>query len=328
MADTALLHLFLESRATYERFGDSVPQHLMESDTRLLLADFDIWYKQHEECEAITPVLAEFWSWAKIQRHANAKPEKLDLMKRFLQRAVSAEVAQTAGEILKTLTLRDHAARLAEAADKYASGDTEHDLFEDVYDLAEDAKLEAGIQTDTDYEVRGDFAAMVRDSMDIGTGLQWRSNVLNKAIGSIRKGDLIVTAAFVDTGKSTWLASEVTNMAQQLEGDEKVLVFNNEERGDKVRRRLVRSACGCTVEEMERDPERLWAEYVDRMGGDPHRIVLVDHQTITAGMVRKKLRQYNARLVAFDQLFKIRIGGSYGDDARLVRGRVRPSRGR
>ena len=191
---------------------------------------------------------------------------------------------------------------------------TMHDLFEDVYDLAEDAKLEAGIQTDTDYEVRGDFAAMVRDSMDIGTGLQWRSNVLNKAIGSIRKGDLIVTAAFVDTGKSTWLASEVTNMAQQLEGDEKVLVFNNEERGDKVRRRLVRSACGCTVEEMERDPERLWAEYVDRMGGDPHRIVLVDHQTITAGMVRKKLRQYNARLVAFDQLFKIRIGGSYGDD--------------
>ena len=314
MADVPILHLFIKSRSTFERFHESVPQHLLEADTRLLMADIEVWYKEHRKCESLTPMLADFWSWAKVQRHANAKPEKLDLLKKFLQRAARADVADTAADILKTLTLRDHAAKLAEQADKYASGDMSTDLFEEVYDLAEAAKLEAGIQTDTDYEVRGDFADMVRESMDIGTGLTWRSQVLNKAVGALRQGDLIVTAAFVDTGKSTWMASEATNMAQQMEGDEKVLIFNNEERGDKVRRRIVRAACCATVQDMEDQPEALWKEYVERMGGDPYRIIIMDHQTITAGMVRKKLRQYNARLVCFDQLFKIRIGGSYGDD--------------
>ena len=314
MADVPILHLFIKSRSTFDRFHESVPKHLLEADTRLLMADIEQWYQDHSKCQSLAPMLADFWSWAKVQRHANAKPEKLDLLKKFLQRAARADVADTAADILKTLTLRDHAAKLAEAADKYASGDMSTDIFEQVYDYAEAAKLEAGIQTDHDYEVTGDFADMVRESCDIGTGLAWRGNALNKAIGAIRLGDLICCAAFVDTGKSTWLASEITNMAQQLEGDEKVLLFSNEERGDKVRRRLVRSACGATVEEMEAQPEKLWAEYVERMGGDPYRIVLIDHHAITAGMVRKKLRQYNARLIAFDQLFKIRLGGSYGDD--------------
>ena len=314
MADVQTLHLFLKSRATYDRFADSVPQHLLEPDTRLLLKDVEHWYKANPKCDAILPVLAEFWSHAKVQWHANAKVEKLDLLKKLLQRAAKATVAESAGEILKTLTLRDHAAKLAEAADKFASGDMSTDIFEAVYDMAEAAKLEAGIQTDHDYEITGDFADSVREGCDIATGLTWRSNVLNKALGALRLGDLICCAAFVDTGKSTWLASEITNMAQQMEGDEKVLLFSNEERGEKVRKRFVRSACGATVQDMEDQPEALWAEYIERMGGDPFRIVLIDHHAITAGMVRKKLRQYNARLIAFDQLFKIRLGGSHGDD--------------
>jgi len=47
-------------------------------------------------------------------------------------------------------------------------------------------------------------------------GLRWRLNTLNQMLGSLRKGDFGVVFAMPETGKTTFLASEVTFMATQL----------------------------------------------------------------------------------------------------------------
>jgi len=57
-------------------------------------------------------------------------------------------------------------------------------------------------------------------------GLRWRLEFLNKSLGSLRKGDFGFIFARPETGKTTLLASEVSKMVEQTDGD--ILWFNNE----------------------------------------------------------------------------------------------------
>ena len=314
-ADTNLLSLFLQSRNTFDRFESTVPDHLLEEETRMLLADLRVWYNEHPGLHSVEDSQVwELWEWMKLTRHAAVNPERLKLLKRLLGLSMKAKGTAKAAEILKMLTLRNHASRIAEKADRYAAGDTSVDLYEELYDDLEKARKEAGIHDDHDHEVRTSFEHILDKLTDLSNGLHWRSPTLNMALGPIRKGNFGVLAAFVDTGKSTMLASEVTFMATQLTGDEKVLYFNNEEEGEVVKSRLLRSAIGWTLEQCNADRKGATEKYREVMNGDLDRIVLIDSPRISTGMVRRKLRQYNAQLMVFDQLYKVKGFKQHGDD--------------
>lgn len=76
-------------------------------------------------------------------------------------------------------------------------------------------------------------------------GLRWRLQSLNKMMGSLRKGDFGFLFARPETGKTTFLASEITHMASQLsEQDGPILLINNEESGNKVKLRYFQAATG------------------------------------------------------------------------------------
>jgi len=317
MADVQLLSLFLKDRDTFEKYEGGVPQHLLEEDTKQLMEDLRVWYRSHPGATGVNSpeLVQDFWTWLKFTRHSNRPKEKLDMLKQFIQRALRDDTKQQAHELLRVLALRDWAGRIATKADKYSAGDTSFDLFEELLDDVEAAKVEAGIFNKHDHEVRTSIRDILAKYADLGSGLNWRSPNLSMAVGPIRKGDLVVVAAFVDTGKSTFVASEATYMATQLSGDEKVLFFNNEEEGDKVKLRLRKAALGVTHEELDlMDDGEQEAEYAKRMNGDPDRIVLIDSARITPALIRRKLREYNAKLVVVDQAYKVRVGKHGSDD--------------
>ena len=56
-------------------------------------------------------------------------------------------------------------------------------------------------------------------------GLRWRLNTLNKMLGSLRRGDFGFIFARPETGKTTFLASEVTFMAEQLSADSGPIIW-------------------------------------------------------------------------------------------------------
>jgi len=316
MADVQLLSLFLRDRGTFDRFEGAVPKHLLEEDTKLVMDDLREWYRGHQQSVGLTTPeeVQDFWSWLKITRHANRPKDKMDLMKAFIQRALRDDTRQQAGEILRTLTLRDWAGKVAEKADRFSTGDTSFDLFEELYTDCDNAKLEAGIHDVHDHEVTDSIEDILAEYDDLANGLHWRSPNLNMAIGPIRQGDLVVAAAFVDTGKSTWLASEATFMASQLQGDQKVLYLNNEERGRKVKLRLWKAALGATHEKISDNIPGAKEAWKKKMGGDADRIVLVDSARITPGMIRRKLREYNIGLIVVDQAYKVRVSKRGSDD--------------
>lgn len=136
------------------------------------------------------------------------------------------------------------------------------------------------------------------------TGLRWRLDWLNKSLGSLRKGDFGFVFARPETGKTTFLASECTFMAEQLsEEDGPILWFNNEEQGSKVQLRCFQSALGITTQALNGNPDHWQARY-EAIGGT--RLRIHDNAGISAREVEAIVEREQPSLIVFDQIDKIK----------------------
>ncbi len=136
-------------------------------------------------------------------------------------------------------------------------------------------------------------------------GLHWRLNCLNRSLGPLRPGDFGFIFARPESGKTTFLASEVSHMAGQT--DRPIVWFNNEEQGEKVRLRIFQATLGYTSDDIWRDKDRTQTLYQEQTGG---RIKIVDEAAIYRGDVELVLQSLKPSLVIFDQIDKL-----YGFDA-------------
>ena len=133
-------------------------------------------------------------------------------------------------------------------------------------------------------------------------GLRWRLDWLNKSLGSLRKGDFGFVFARPETGKTTFLASEMTHMITQTDGD--ILWFNNEEQGRKVAVRCYQAMFGVTNKELFDNKEEHYASYKDTIG---NRLKIYDYEdSSSTHSIENILKNTNPALIIFDQIDKIR----------------------
>jgi replicative DNA helicase len=145
------------------------------------------------------------------------------------------------------------------------------------------------------------------ESQVASPGLRWRTNWLNKSLGSLRKGDFGFIFARPETGKTTFLASEITHMVTQTDGE--VLWFNNEEQGNKVAIRCYQAALGVPTDHLFSDRERRQRQYESVTG---NRIKILDFEDSSSrSRIDAILKQSNPSLIIFDQIDKIK--GFKGD---------------
>lgn len=146
-------------------------------------------------------------------------------------------------------------------------------------------------------------------------GLRWRLDSLNKSLGSLRKGDFGFIFARPETGKTTFLASEVTHFAEQVpSGAGPVLWCNNEEQGNKVQIRVYQAALGCDLVKLYSDRIRAQAYYLKRTKGN---IRILDSASIHRRQVERLCKEINPSLVVFDQIDKIKGFDNDREDLRL-----------
>jgi len=143
-------------------------------------------------------------------------------------------------------------------------------------------------------------------------GLRWRLSSLNRAIGSLRKGDFGFIFARPETGKTTFLTSEITNFAQQTK--DPILWFNNEEQGSKVQLRIYQAFFGYELVQLFSNISEHEQEYI-KQGMD--RIKIIDSASISKTQVEKLCKKYKPALVVVDQLDKIKGFDADRDDLRL-----------
>lgn len=143
-------------------------------------------------------------------------------------------------------------------------------------------------------------------------GYRWRLDCLNKSLGSLRNGDFGFVFARPETGKTTFLASEVTRF---LDGSEQPIVwFNNEEQGAKVMLRIYQAYFGVTKEQLLSNPKRFHSEFKARTAGRFH---LFDSATIHRKEVERVVASTSPGVVIYDQIDKIKGFNNDREDLRL-----------
>ena len=136
------------------------------------------------------------------------------------------------------------------------------------------------------------------------SGYEWRLDVLNRSLGPLRTGNFLIIAARVEVGKTTFLASEVSYIAQQLPKDRPVVWVNNEEESSVVFFRIVQAALGRQSKDIIADSGAAMLEYEELMGGDKNKI-RVTKDTNHVRDLETLFKEVNPGLIIFDQLDKV-----------------------
>jgi replicative DNA helicase len=146
-------------------------------------------------------------------------------------------------------------------------------------------------------------------------GLRWRLSALNQMLGSLRKGDFGFIFARPETGKTTFLASETTYMAEQLDDESGPIIwFNNEEQGNKVKLRCYQASLGLNMTQLFSNLAGNRDAYMAKTKGK-HKIF--DSGIIHKSTVEQVCKQFKPSLVIFDQIDKITGFNNDREDLRL-----------
>ena len=146
-------------------------------------------------------------------------------------------------------------------------------------------------------------------------GLRWRLGSLNRTLGSLRKGDFGFLFARPETGKTTFLASEVSNFAEQTETP--IIWINNEEQGSKVMSRIMQASLGLTINQLMGDRHENQRRYYERTKGN---IRVRDDATIHKREIENLCHKSSPSLVVIDQIDKVK--GFTGDREDIKLGNI------
>lgn len=139
-------------------------------------------------------------------------------------------------------------------------------------------------------------------------GIRWRLRALNQALGSLRKGNFGFLFARPETGKTTFLASEITNAL--IENPNLIVLWvNNEEPVPQIMLRCYCAALGRDKDWIIANLDEAKRLFAASIG---NRLKIVDTANANKRDVERICKELNPGLIVFDQLDK--ITGPFGDE--------------
>lgn len=222
-----------------------------------------------------------------------------------IQQASESKVGE--GTIRDVLVQLKNKSLLREASIKaFEASEGDKDALDELLHHIEEVR-----QSDaSDPSEQGDFVTDDLQELYVQTykamGLRWRLDSLNKSLGSLRKGDFGFVFARPETGKTTFLASEVSHMASQV--DRPILWFNNEEQGNKVMLRIYEAALGLPIREVFSTIDVHKSSFQSLTKGN---IKLYDSANISFRNIDEMCKRFNPSLVVIDQIDKV---GGFDDE--------------
>lgn len=138
---------------------------------------------------------------------------------------------------------------------------------------------------------------------DRSKGLQWRLNCLREHFqGGLINGDFLILAGYTDSGKTSMLASEVSYMAEQLEGDDWIAWLNTEGNWEQILPRLYQATLNCTHQDLTKFTESAILKYTEKMHGNKNRIRVLNFQRKGIKDVENLIKKHPPKLIVFDLL--------------------------
>lgn len=310
----------LKYRDRFERLAGHVPRQAVDPNTAILLDDFKAFFKEFPDVKRIDPGV--FTLWFKGFRHPTLNPEAAEVFTRILSGLAEDVDPAVEQGLLARLVAAGAAYDTAKLIESFQNGDEVEfrmglEAITDAYDAAMDRKVK-------NPQVLDRIEDLLEAEKD-DTGLHFRLESVNRSIKPLVGGDFVIVAARPDAGKTTWIASEATFMAPQVDmiyPDEgrSILWLNNEGPGKRIITRNFQSAIGpdgSTLDDLIRlnvpsgtvHQSKIRDEYVKALGGRPGVLRVFDIHGFSNGEVENLIRKYNPALVIFDMVDNISFGG-------------------
>lgn len=297
MNDLDLLYI-ISNKTDYNRFSKFIHEHLVSKETWTIIQDLEEWYEDNDELD-----WDKFSSWFRLTKHVMFKPDKMSVFVKIFERIAEYEPEDDDDLISKiraSLLDRDCATKLADISLAISEGSDSHDM-DQVYQTIEEYEKEADRAAKGDSDVLTftfeDFMAEVEDK----GGLSWQLPELQEAVGNIDVGDFIAIASYSGNGKTTLLCDSARGWVDQIEDDECILWFNNEEAGKKVGKRFYQSYVGMEKEDIKSNPLAAQKAF-DKIS---HKFKLVDDAGLTIRDMERIISNHNPRVIIVDQLWKV-----------------------
>jgi replicative DNA helicase len=304
--DYDVLYLCSQSKENLAKYRRYIKPHVVVKETNTILDGMDKYYKTF-------PGVTDF-SWDSFSAFLIADQSKrltddsIVKLRMTLTKARSFVPHHAHEEVVKTLIELDYLAQIMEECEKVKEGESD---LEHVHILATNAlkDVERYIEKDELF-VTADLS-VIADRIT-SSGYEWRLDALNRSLGPLRTGNFVIVAARVEVGKTTFLASEVSYLAQQLPKERPVVWVNNEEESSVVFFRIVQAALGVESKTIIADSKKAMADYTTMMGGNKDKIrVTKDLNNVRD--LETLFREVNPGLIIFDQLDKV-DGFNKGDE--------------
>ena len=296
--DYPSLFLCAESKDNLLKYKKHIKPHTVAKETTTILEGMEKYYKAFPSVSKID--WDPFSAFLIADQSKRLSEDSLVKLRIVLTKAKEYTPHISHEEVVKTLIEYDYLAKIMEecAQVKEGTSDLEH-----VHMLTTSAlkDVERFIEKD-DLFVSADLTSIAERISS--SGYEWRLDALNRSLGPLRIGNFIIVAARVEVGKTTFLASEVSHIAQQLPKDRPVVWINNEEESSVVFFRIVQAALGMESKDIIASSNVAMSRYESLMGGDKNKIrVTKDLNNVRD--LETLFREVNPGLIVFDQLDKV-----------------------
>lgn len=293
----------LQNRDSWDRYSRFVKTTSLTEEAANIYLAMGEWYKSNPNIETIN--WNSFAAWFILVRHAKMDKERQELHRNLIEILEKQEIdPESIRPLLDGLTKRDYASRIADEALRIADGDRADGDFTPIANLLDQFERELG-KADSYEKDLGEFSVEALTQIS-EPGLTWRLDCLNDGAGDLRQGDFVMVGKRPDTGGTTFVASEVSYMAEQLPYDQCVLWLNNEEQGDKVRSRILQAALGWSSDDLQQNMAAAMEEYELLMGGNRNKIRVFDRARIHVKDAEQLIKKLDPGLIVVDQLWKIK----------------------
>lgn len=288
----------------YIKYNDIISNILKHNNKEILIL-YNYLSKLHDKYEKDLTV--EEFSLYVLTNCLEKDREVLELL---LEELSTVDTQNTIlSDIITDAQNRQMAYSLAEAALAVSEGRKD---FSDLKVLAENLNAaESDCVASEAMFVTNDLEVLYNESVTT-QGLRWRLPTLNRMLGSLRRGDFGFIFARPETGKTTFLASEVSFFASQVK--QPILWINNEEQGNKVQLRLYQATLGCSLTQLYSDIKGNHEKYLELGGAN---VKIWDSASIHRRQVEQVVRELEPSLIIFDQLDKIKGFTDDREDLRL-----------
>lgn len=300
--ELSILKSFLK-HDNYKEYSDAIQASDLPDELQLVYRCLENHHKEHTEDLAVQDLANLFFTnKVKDKEYYQALFENLEKYT-----PVQSTVVALINSIRRSRFLRE----LSLLAYEVNEGKKPPEKLDEL--LAGFSSQDNDNKEDDDF-VTDDLETLIKRSYAEG-GLPWRLDSLNERLGPLRKGNFGFIFARPETGKTTFLCSEITHMLNHT--DKNILWFNNEEAGDVVKLRIYQSYFGVTLEQLYGNIQHYSKLFNEQSGG---RLKLKDAAQIDWRTVEKLSSKHQPGLIIFDQIDKLQ--GFQADREDLLLGRI------